>query len=87
MTERDSKGCLVYPCDHCDFKGRSFKLKEHIKNVHLGIRYHCDQCDHKATQQSSLNVHIKNKHEGVQYKCDDCYWLPKFPYPTYKISS
>ena len=33
----------------------------HIKSVHKGIKYACNQCDYQATEQSYLGTHIQNK--------------------------
>ena len=37
-----------------------------IKVKHDGLKYSCDQCDHKVTLLSSLKKHIKVKHEGKE---------------------
>ena len=44
----------------------------HIKALHKGIKYPCDQCDFKATQKSNLLTHIKSIHECVKYPCEQC---------------
>ena len=47
-------------------------LLSHIKSVHEGVNYFCDQCDFKAAERGKLLRHIKSKHEGVKYPCDQC---------------
>ena len=46
------------------------EIKSEIKQE--GIKYPCNQCDYKATQQSHLQQHIKSKHEGIKYPCILC---------------
>ena len=41
-------------------------------SVHEGIKYHCDQCDYKATLKSNLKKHNMSIHEGIKYQCDQC---------------
>ena len=36
------------------------------------MRYPCNQCEYKATQQGHLNTHIQSKHDGVKYPCNQC---------------
>ena len=40
-------------------------LLTHIKSIHEGIKYPCDQCDFKATHKGTLKSHMKSIHEGV----------------------
>ena len=40
--------------------------------------YSCDQCDHKATITSNLNIHIKSKHKGIQFSCDQCHFISAY---------
>ena len=34
----------------------------HVKTVHEGVQYSCDQCDFKATRKHSLKVHVEDIH-------------------------
>ena len=43
-----------------------------MQSVHEGVRYDCNQCDYRATQQSNLNSHMKSIHEGIRYECNQC---------------
>ena len=36
------------------------------------MRYECDQCNYKATQQYNLTTHKQSKHEVLRYECDEC---------------
>ena len=53
---------------------QSNKLLLHIKSIHKGIKYSCNQCDFRATFESNLQRHIKTKHEELksQWQCDQC---------------
>ena len=44
----------------------------HIKSIHKGVKFPCDQCDYKATRTGPLLEHIKSIHEGVKFPCDQC---------------
>jgi len=66
---------MFYSCEDC---GRQFASKhnmfKHIKEIHLKIKYECDQCDYKAGHKSGLVRHQLAKHgDGVRYlKCHLC---------------
>ena len=47
-------------------------LTTHIKSVHEGVKYACNQCDKQYTDHSSLRKHIQSTHEGVEYACNEC---------------
>ena len=49
----------------------------HIRNIHEGVKFDCDQCDFKAGTPSVLNVHRKAEHEGFTYECDKCDFVHK----------
>jgi len=57
----------LYSCDLC---GREFpwktSLRRHIESVHNGRRYHCDQCDFKATRNYCLVEHKRRKHSIIR---------------------
>ena len=38
-------------------------LKKHRESIHEGVRYPCDQCDHKATVKGNLKKHRMAKHQ------------------------
>ena len=65
-------GCDEYGC------GKQFTLKHnmlsHINQVHLKLKYDCNQCDYKAGQKGSLVRHQKARHgNGVRHlKCLQC---------------
>ena len=55
MNQQDSK----FICDQCE---KRYKTKDallrHIASAHVGIKYPCNKCSHKASQARSLNQHI-----------------------------
>ena len=51
-----------------DLPGCSFI--SHVKSIHEWVRYPCDQCDYKATQNSNLVEHIKSINYRVQCPCN-----------------
>ena len=61
-----------HQCNECDYKKYIDNFKQHIKLIHEGVRYSCDQCDYKGTSKSHLTSHVKSIHEGVRYPCDQC---------------
>ena len=34
--------------------------------MHEGIKYNCDQCEYKTTEQGHLRKHKRSIHEGVK---------------------
>ena len=42
----------------------------HVKAVHEGIKYNCDQCDYTAIQKRLSIIHKQYEHEEM--KCDKC---------------
>ena len=47
-------------------------LKNHIQNIHEGIRIQCDQCPYQAPDKTGLKRHIEARHEGKSFYCDQC---------------
>ena len=54
-----------FQCDKLFYD--SSTARKHIRSVHEGVKYACNQCDYQATQQCSLKRHIQSKHDGVKY--------------------
>ena len=50
--------------------------KQHIKVIHEGVKYPCNQCDYKAKWKSSLLTHMKSKHD-ITSPCDQCDYKAK----------
>ena len=47
-------------------------LKNHIQNIHEGIRIQCDQCPYRAPDKTGLKRHVEARHEGKTFYCDQC---------------
>ena len=41
-------------------------ITTHIKAVHEGLKYLCNDCEYKATARSSFLQHIKAVHEELK---------------------
>ena len=39
-------------------------LLSHIKSIHEGVKFPCEQCDYKATQKGHLMKHMKSVHKS-----------------------
>ena len=44
----------------------------HIKSVHKGVKYTCNQCDHQASESRGLKLHKRYVHDGVKVQCKQC---------------
>ena len=47
-------------------------FQDHIKSVHEGIRFSCEQCDYKATSRANLKKHVQGRHAARTLPCDYC---------------
>ena len=58
VTESDRNSCKPFICEECkaEFKYKQ-SLAQHIRSKHEGVRYSCDNCDHKATEVGNLKKH------------------------------
>jgi len=69
-TEKRRKG---FPCAQCEYVSRSHQtLLDHIKAIHLGVRFQCQFCDYTTKRKRDLQPHVKQKHEGAKFPCDKC---------------
>ena len=66
-------------CGQCGLKFVKLgQLQEHIRVLHEGHRYKCNECDYEAKVNKSLQLHVlkiaegKVGHEGFKHKCDKC---------------
>ena len=57
-------------CNIC-FK-KLHNVAVHIKEVHEGCEYKCDQCPITFASTSGLRHHKKKIHVGIRFKCKDC---------------
>ena len=47
-------------------------MKEHIKSVYEGKKYHCTKCSSQFSRKSILKVHIESVHEEKKHQCSVC---------------
>ena len=59
-------------CSLCDKKVHENHMRVHVKAVHQGIKYDCDQCDFQSGYKNFLRIHIKKVHELYRHKCNLC---------------
>jgi len=67
----------IYECEYpdCDQKfSIRWNMLNHIKQIHLKIKFKCDQCDYEAAQKGTLVRHQLGVHgEGFRYlQCPHC---------------
>ena len=44
----------------------------HIKILHEGVKFGCNQCESTFDRHSDRMAHIKAIHEGLKYDCNQC---------------
>ena len=60
-------------CQQCDYKASYHShMRQHVQNVHEGVKYDCANCDYKNGDKSNLKRHIEKAHLGVTYTCELC---------------
>ena len=67
-------GCQL-PCRNssCDFKASTLHyLDKHMRMVHHGHSYKCDQCDATFIDKRAMRNHKGYKHEGIRWPCNIC---------------
>jgi len=69
--ERDRVKCHYDGCDYsAKWKGG---VNQHIRRVHEGVRFPCDQCDFVGLENRHLKYHIKKSHQVSQiFSCSLC---------------
>ena len=45
-------------------------VNNHKLSVHEGVKYNCDLCDYKETEQETVRIHKLAVHETVKINCD-----------------
>ena len=63
-----------YDCQECDLKTKSASyLKRHVESKHIGVRFPCRFCKHRALYKHDLDNHVKAKHrKSAKFKCEKC---------------
>ena len=61
-------------CTLCDKMLTSGKRKEHMQEVHEGLKpFECELCETKFFLESRLKIHMRNVHEGEKkFECNLC---------------
>ena len=68
----------VYPCQQCDKVYRAPKyLDLHVKDIHVGVRYHCDTCGYSSGRKQTLTRHKQVNHVGSSYPCGMCDYVSR----------
>ncbi len=64
----------IYTCHECGkIYFYNFALHEHIRSVHLGIRYPCSMCPKNFASKSIRRDHVKAAHsDATPYRCGRC---------------
>merc|ERR1712129_573897 len=52
----------IFTCKVCNKPLKKTSLKEHIQNIHSGLRVDCPECDYQTNTTSSLNRHRFKEH-------------------------
>ena len=75
-SSEDGQGLRTkYRCPEadCDFSAvRKGKVNEHVRVVHGGKKFQCDQCDFNCLTHGGLYLHQKAVHLGIRFKCNQC---------------
>lgn len=69
------KNSPMYQCpfSYCEFETKwTSYLKTHIKSIHEGKRFKCNQCDYRASKKGNLLKHISTVHGVDRYPCTKC---------------
>lgn len=74
-SSQSLKNSPMYQCpfSFCEFETKwTSYLKTHIKSIHEGKRFKCNQCDYRASKKGNLLKHISTVHGVDRYPCTKC---------------
>lgn len=74
-SSQSLKNSPMYQCpfSYCEFETKwTTYLKTHIKTIHEGKRFKCNQCDYRASKKGNLIKHISTVHGIDRYPCTKC---------------
>ena len=55
--------------ENCVYKGTKANLGRHMKNLHSGREFNCENCEMVLTQHFNLKRHVKQIHETESLNC------------------
>ena len=58
------------PCSFCGKEMSEVHLQRHIRSIHQGVRYKCDQCEKSFDRPYRLKKHKESVHEGKEDRDD-----------------
>merc|ERR1712136_232241 len=61
-----------YPCEICGKLLLECRMAMHVKQVHSGRNFACDECPQKFKKESHLKIHKRNVHLSKRFKCPHC---------------
>ena len=74
-SSQSLKNSPMYQCPfpYCEFETKwTSYLKTHIKTIHEGKKFKCNQCDYEASKKVNLLKHISTVHGVDRYPCTKC---------------
>ena len=79
FPEKDENG--RFPCPMCEktYPHQQKNVVRHVKEVHLGILYYCQNCEYSAKSTSKVGNHFKSAHLGETWKCNQCDYVATLP--------
>jgi len=74
-SSQSLKNSPMYQCpfSYCEFETKwTSYLKTHMKIIHEGKRFKCNQCDYRASKKCNLLKHVTTVHGADRYPCTKC---------------
>ena len=59
-------------CDQCGFLSSSLKKFNEHYQIHMSLKFNCEECPKEFETKNKLRWHKMNTHQG-QVQCDVCY--------------
>ena len=79
FPEKDGDG--RFPCPMCEktYPHQQKNVVRHVKEVHLGILYYCQNCEYSAKSTTKVGNHFKSAYLGEKWNCDQCDYEATLP--------
>ena len=66
-------------CKECGKEvSNKYVLRNHVNNVHKGVKYKCNICDKEYGDKGTVRKHIRSFHEEKMYPCQMCDYQTKY---------